>query len=108
MSIFPLSYSSDRSFAPTGYPPMLPIRNTEKYSGSGNMRSKFGNFIAGVLTVFYMVLLVVFVGDVGEAVLKSLRVCFEVMIPSLYAFMIASGRRTLTHTWLLPTILTWK
>ncbi len=35
------------------------------------MRSKFGNFIAGVLTVFYMVLLVVFVGDVGEAVLKS-------------------------------------
>ncbi len=55
------------------------------------MRSKFKNFIAGVLTVFYMVLLVVFVGDMGEAVLKSLRVCFEVMIPSLYAFMIASG-----------------
>lgn len=55
------------------------------------MRSKLGNFIAGVMTVLYMVLLVVFVGDVGEAVLKSLRVCFEVMIPSLYAFMIASG-----------------
>lgn len=55
------------------------------------MRSKFGNFIAGVTTVLYMVLMVVFIGDVGEAVLKSLRVCFEVMIPSLYAFMIASG-----------------
>lgn len=55
------------------------------------MRLKFGNFIAGVLTVLYMVLLVVFVKDVGEAVLKSLRICFEVMIPSLYAFMIASG-----------------
>lgn len=55
------------------------------------MRSKFGNILAGVLTVLYMVLLIIFVGDVGEAVLKSLRVCFEVMIPSLYAFMIASG-----------------
>lgn len=55
------------------------------------MRSKFGNFIAGITAVLYMVLLVVFVKDVGEAVLKSLKVCFEVMIPSLYAFMIASG-----------------
>lgn len=55
------------------------------------MRSRFRNLFAGIMTVLYMILLVVFVRDIGEAVLKSLKVCFEVMIPSLYAFMIASG-----------------
>jgi len=54
-------------------------------------RTKLRDILAGTVTVLYMALLVVFVKDVGEAVLRSLRVCFEVMIPSLYAFMVASG-----------------
>lgn len=55
------------------------------------IKEKLKNFFIGTASVLYMVLLVVFVKDVGEAVLKSVKVCFEVMIPSLYAFMIASG-----------------
>ncbi len=53
--------------------------------------TKVRNFFAGTAVLLYMVLLVVFVRDVGNAMLKSLKVCFEVMIPSLYAFMAASG-----------------
>lgn len=55
------------------------------------MGSKFKNLIIGALAVFYMILLIVFVKDIGAAVTNSLKVCFEVIIPSLYAFMIASG-----------------
>lgn len=54
-------------------------------------RTNVKNFFIGALTVLYMVLLVVFVRDIGEAVLKSVKVCAEVMIPSLYAFMAVSG-----------------
>ncbi|MDE6763537.1 MAG: hypothetical protein K2J73_07645 [Oscillospiraceae bacterium] len=55
------------------------------------MRSRLKNLLIGTLSVLYMVLLIVFVRDIGEAVSNSLKVCFEVIIPSLYAFMIASG-----------------
>lgn len=55
------------------------------------MKSRLKNLVIGTLTVLYMVLLIVFVKDIGEAVSNSLKVCFEVIIPSLYAFMTASG-----------------
>ncbi|MCM1023946.1 MAG: hypothetical protein NC395_07795 [Prevotella sp.] len=55
------------------------------------MGLKLKNLLAGTAAAAYMILLIVFAGDVGKAVLNSLRVCFEVMIPSLYAFMIISG-----------------
>lgn len=54
------------------------------------IRTKIKKFLAGTVTLLYMVLLVVFVKNVGAAAVKSLKVCFEVMIPSLYAFMIIS------------------
>lgn len=54
------------------------------------IRTKIKKFLAGAVTLLYMVLLVVFVRDVGAAAVNSLKVCFEVMIPSLYAFMIIS------------------
>lgn len=55
------------------------------------MKSRLKNLVIGTVTVLYMVLLIVFVKDIGEAVSNSLKVCFEVIIPSLYAFMTASG-----------------
>lgn len=55
------------------------------------MISKLKNTAAGALTLLYMALLIVYVKDVGNAALNSVRVCFEVIIPSLYAFMAASG-----------------
>ena len=55
------------------------------------MRSRLKNLFIGIVTVLYMVLLIVFVRDIGDAVSGSLKVCLEVIIPSLYAFMIASG-----------------
>lgn len=55
------------------------------------MKSRLKNLIVGTATVIYTVLLIIFVRDIGEAVSGSLKVCFEVIIPSLYAFMIASG-----------------
>lgn len=45
----------------------------------------------GTFTILYMLLLIVFVRDISSAALKSVKVCFEVMIPSLYAFMAVSG-----------------
>ncbi len=48
-------------------------------------------FTAGALALFYAFFLVVFVKDVGTAVADSVKICLEVMIPSLYAFMVISG-----------------
>ncbi|MCH5195021.1 MAG: hypothetical protein J1F11_13765, partial [Oscillospiraceae bacterium] len=52
---------------------------------------KIKNYIIGSLTILYAFFLVVFVKDVTAAVLGSVRVCLEVMIPSLYAFIVISG-----------------
>ena len=49
------------------------------------------NYIFGAAAVIYAVFLVMFVKDIGEAVGNSVKVCLEVMIPSLYAFMVISG-----------------
>ncbi|MCM1479594.1 MAG: hypothetical protein NC085_07800, partial [Muribaculaceae bacterium] len=51
----------------------------------------FKNYIGAALAVLYAFFLIVFAGDVCEAVLNSVRVCLEVIIPSLYAFMVVSG-----------------
>ena len=52
---------------------------------------KIKNYIAGALAVLYAFFLIVFVKDVSAAVLNSVKVCLEVMIPSLYAFIVISG-----------------
>ena len=52
---------------------------------------KIKNYIAGSLAVLYAFFLIVFVKDVSAAVLNSVKVCLEVMIPSLYAFIVISG-----------------
>lgn len=52
---------------------------------------KVKNYIAGFLAVLYAFFLIVFVQDVTTAILNSVRVCLEVMIPSLYAFIVISG-----------------
>lgn len=52
--------------------------------------TKIRNIIVGVAIVIYTILLVIFVKDVSAAVLNSLKVCIETIIPSLYAFMIIS------------------
>ncbi len=49
------------------------------------------NYIIGAAALLYAFFLVVFIKDVGEAAAKSVQVCLEVMIPSLYAFMVISG-----------------
>lgn len=49
------------------------------------------NYIGIILAVLYAFFLIVFVKDVCAAVLNSVKVCVEVMIPSLYAFMVISG-----------------
>ena len=49
------------------------------------------NYIGMVLAVLYAFFLIVFVKDVCAAVMNSLKVCMEVIIPSLYAFMVISG-----------------
>lgn len=49
------------------------------------------NYIGTVLTVLYAFFLIAFVKDVCAAVMNSLKVCMEVIIPSLYAFMVISG-----------------
>ncbi|MDE6133118.1 MAG: hypothetical protein K2G04_07085, partial [Oscillospiraceae bacterium] len=49
------------------------------------------NYIGVVLAVLYAFFLIAFVKDVCAAVLNSVKVCMEVMIPSLYAFMVISG-----------------
>ena len=49
------------------------------------------NYIWGAAAIIYAFFLVVFVKDIGEAVGNSVKVCLEVMIPSLYAFMVISG-----------------
>lgn len=46
---------------------------------------------AGSLAVLYAFFLIVFVNDVSAAVVDSVKICLEVMIPSLYAFMVISG-----------------
>lgn len=51
----------------------------------------FKSYIGVVLAVLYAFFLIAFVKDVCEAVLNSLKVCMEVIIPSLYAFMVISG-----------------
>lgn len=48
-------------------------------------------FTAAVLAVLYAFFLIVFIKDVCAAVMQSLKVCLEVIIPSLYAFMVVSG-----------------
>ena len=52
---------------------------------------KIKNCMIGALAVLYAFFLIVFVKDVSAAVLNSVRVCLEVMIPSLYAFIVISG-----------------
>ena len=52
---------------------------------------KIKNIIVGTAAILYMILLIIFAKDVGTAVLNSLKVCIETIIPSLYAFMIVSG-----------------
>lgn len=49
------------------------------------------NYILGAIAVIYAFFLVVFVKDISEAVRNSVKMCLEVMIPSLYAFMVISG-----------------
>lgn len=49
------------------------------------------NYLGTVLSVLYAFFLIVFVKDVCAAVINSLKVCMEVIIPSLYAFMVISG-----------------
>ncbi len=49
------------------------------------------NCIFGALALLYAFFLVVFVKDVSKAVANSVKICLEVMIPSLYAFMVISG-----------------
>ena len=49
------------------------------------------NYILGAAAILYAFFLVAFVKDVSEAVAASVKVCLEVMIPSLYAFMVISG-----------------
>ena len=53
--------------------------------------SKIKNCIIGTAVIMNLILLIVFAKDVGAAVLNSLKVCIETIIPSLYAFMIISG-----------------
>lgn len=53
--------------------------------------NKIKNLIIGSLTVTYLILLIFFSKDVGKAVFNSVNVCIEVIIPSLYAFMVVSG-----------------
>ena len=52
---------------------------------------KIKNYITGSLAVLYAFFLIAFVKDVSAAVLNSVKVCLEVMIPSLYAFIVISG-----------------
>ena len=52
---------------------------------------KIKNYIAGLLAMIYAFFLIVFVKDVTYAVMASVKVCLEVMIPSLYAFIVISG-----------------
>lgn len=49
------------------------------------------NYIGTALAVLYAFFLIMFVKDVCAAVMNSVKVCLEVMIPSLYAFMVVSG-----------------
>ena len=49
------------------------------------------NYILGSIAILYAFFLLAFVKDIGEAVAASVKVCLEVMIPSLYAFMVISG-----------------
>lgn len=49
------------------------------------------NYIGTILAVLYAFFLIVFVKDVCAAVMNSLKVCMEIIIPSLYAFMVISG-----------------
>lgn len=55
------------------------------------LMKKIKNYIAGSLAVLYAFFLIAFVKDVTAAVLNSVKVCLEVMIPSLYAFIVISG-----------------
>lgn len=52
---------------------------------------KIKSCIFGAAAILYAFFLIVFVKDIGEAVAVSVKVCLEVMIPSLYAFMVISG-----------------
>lgn len=48
-------------------------------------------FTAAVSAVLYAFFLIFYLKDVCAAVMQSLKVCMEVIIPSLYAFMVVSG-----------------
>ena len=52
---------------------------------------KIKNAVIGTATILYLILLIILAKDVGAAVINSLKVCIETIIPSLYAFMIISG-----------------
>lgn len=52
---------------------------------------KVKNIFIGAAAVLYAVLLTVYVKDVAAAAASSVKVCLEVIIPSLYAFMVISG-----------------
>ncbi len=49
------------------------------------------DLILGALAILYAFFLIVFVKDIGAAAENSVKGCLEVMIPSLYAFMVISG-----------------
>ena len=51
----------------------------------------FKKYVFGAAAILYAFFLVAFVKDVGEAVVNSIRSCLEVIIPSLYAFMVIAG-----------------
>ncbi|MBP1560978.1 MAG: hypothetical protein J6C96_07035 [Oscillospiraceae bacterium] len=53
--------------------------------------SRIKNIAAGIFVIAYTVLLIIFIKDVGAAVSASVKNCLEVIIPSLYAFMVISG-----------------
>lgn len=52
---------------------------------------KVKSIFTGAAAVLYAVFLVVYVRDITAATANSVRVCLEVIIPSLYAFMVISG-----------------
>lgn len=52
---------------------------------------KIFNFFAAASAVLYAFFLIFYLKDVYAAVIGSVKVCLEVIIPSLYAFMVVSG-----------------
>ena len=54
------------------------------------MKKIKGYFIA-VLTILYALALLVYSRDVSQGIISSLKTCLNVIIPSLFPFMVVSG-----------------